>query len=148
MELALLKTAASLVAVLGLMALVVIGLRKLLNVGLAGNGDVVDIEILSRKSIHPKRALYVVKVLNKLIVLSSTEHGITSLAEITDAAVIDALNVRQTAMRQEPGAGPSAIRRRFDMAQSFGDFFQRPFNVVLWRAARSAPARKVSGIQQ
>jgi len=137
MEFALLKTIVSLVAVLGLMVLVVAGLRKFLNIGTSRGTNVVDIDILGQKSIHPKRALYVVRVLNKVLVLSSTEHGVNSLGEIDDESVINTLDLRQAALREQRSLGYAGLKRKLSRAQSLGEFFHKPFNVVLWRAVKS-----------
>jgi flagellar biogenesis protein FliO len=138
MEYALLKTLASLVAVLGLMALLVMGIRKFLNTGFSRRTDVVDIQILSQKSLHPKRMLYVVKVLNKVLVLSSTEHGVNSVGEISDESVISTLEIKQAALAEEKSAGLSGFKQRIRGTESLGDFFHKPFNVVLWRAEKAA----------
>jgi len=151
MEFAFLKTMVSLIAVLGLMALLVVGLRKFLNVGFSGKTDLVDIQILSQKSIHPKRMLYVVRVLNKVLVLSSTEHGVNSLGEIDDESVINTLDAKQATVAETKSAGFAGLKQRVRGTESLGDFFHKPFNVVLWRAektAASSPFAKSPELQQ
>ena len=151
MEAALFKTIVSLVVVLGLMALLVVGLRKLFHVGFPGSSNIVDIDILGQRSVQPKRTLYVVKVLNKVLVLSATEHGIAPLGEIDDETALKAVEARQETLRLQHAVRFPGIRKRAERSQSFAEFFQKPFNVVLWRAAKDSvgtPRTQKSAVPQ
>ena len=148
MELALFKTVVSLGAVLGLMVVVLFGLKKLLRVGAQDTLGLVDIEIVGRKVIQPKRAVYIVKVLNKLIILGATEHGFQSLGEIAEASVMNELELKQEALEQDRSSGSTGFKRRLRNAESFGDFFQKPFNVVLWGGAKPGVASGIESNQE
>ncbi|HTY38004.1 MAG TPA: flagellar biosynthetic protein FliO [Bacteroidota bacterium] len=133
MEFALVKTIFSLIAVLGLMVLTLMALKKFSTVGSGSRSNLVDIEVLSQKMLQPKRTLYVVKVLNKVMVISSTEQGIQSVGEIDDAAVIQTLEERQESALKQKDSKVLSFKQRLHTAETLGDFFHRPFNVILWR---------------
>jgi flagellar biogenesis protein FliO len=136
MELALVKTIFSLIAVLGLMVVVLIGIKKFTTMSSGGRSNLVDIEVLSQKVLQPKRMLYVVKVLNKVLVISSTEQGIQSVGEIDDAAVVQSLETRQEVAREQKGSSFVTFKQRLHTAETLGDFFHKPFNVILWRGEK------------
>lgn len=133
MEWELLKVVAALVGVLGLMVGVVFAMKKFLYGGTSEAAQVVPIEILSQKALQPKRTLYVVKVLNKLIVLGSTEQGLQRLSEIDDESVLESIEELQEHRRQEKRSAFSDFTHKLYKAETLGDFFHKPFNVILWR---------------
>jgi flagellar biogenesis protein FliO len=133
MALELIKTLVALVAVLGVMFLVVLLMKKYFLSGPHGASEVVEIEVLSQRSLQPKRQLFVVKVLNKVLVLSSTEHGIQAVGEIDDEAVIQSIEQRQGELRREKSTSLSGFKRKLYQAETLGEFFHKPFNVILWR---------------
>ena len=136
MAIELVKTLFALIAVLGLMFVVVLALKKLFLVGPRKGAEVVDIEILSQKMLQPKRQLYVVKVLNTVLVLGSTEHGIHALGEINDEAAIRSLEARQEDLKQQSLSARSRFKQHLYQAETLGDFFHKPFNVILWRGEK------------
>jgi flagellar biogenesis protein FliO len=138
----LVKTLFALVAVLGLMFVVVFALKKFFIVGPKKGTEVVDIEILSQRMLQPKRQLYVVKVMNTVLVLGSTEHGIHALGEINDESAIRSLEARQEELRQQVVSSRSRFKQHLCQAETLGDFFHKPFNVILWRGEKQgiAPA--------
>ena len=133
MGMELLKTFVALVAVLGLMGALMVAVKKYFRVGTGRGGEIVDIEVLSQKTLQPKRQLYVVKVLNKVLVLGSTENGIQALGEIDDDAVIRSVEERQEEKKLRSVSTRSSFRQKLHQAETLGDFFHRPFNIVLWR---------------
>jgi flagellar biogenesis protein FliO len=133
MELAVVKTILSLIAVLGLMFVIMLALKKFHQVGSGGRSNLVDIEVLSQKVLQPKRMLYVVKVLNKVLVISSTEQGIHPVGEINDEAVVHSLEARQESIREQKGSAFVSFKERLRSAETLGEFFHKPFNVILWR---------------
>lgn len=137
MALELVKTLFALVAVLGLMFAVVWALKKFFFLGPGSKSELVDIEVLSQKTLQPKRQLYVVKVLNKVLVLSSTEHGIQAVGEIDDQAAIRSIENRQEEIRLERSTSRPSFKQKLCQAETLGDFFHRPFNVILWRGDKS-----------
>jgi flagellar biogenesis protein FliO len=143
MEFALVKTILSLIAVLGLMVMVVVVLKKVMQSGITRRSDVVDVEILGQRVLQPKRMIYVVKVLNKVLVLSSTEQGISSVGTIDDAATIRSLELKQDDLRSVKSSTLSGFKQKLQNAESLGDFFHKPFNVILWRGDKPGIASAV-----
>jgi flagellar biogenesis protein FliO len=93
MEWILVKTMLSLAAVLALMVGVVLALKKYVYRGTAAGGQTVPVEILGQRSLHPKRSILVVKVLDAIFVVGMSEQGLQTLGRIEDAeslAEIDA----------------------------------------------------------
>ncbi len=85
MEWILVKTLLSLGAVIGLMVGLVFLLKKYVYAGRVGSSSSVEIGVLGHRVLQPKRSVYVLKVLNKVIVVGSSEQGLQTLAEVTDA---------------------------------------------------------------
>ena len=131
MELVLVKTLGALLAVLSLMGVILLGMKKLLRFNFSGAGEDVEVRVLGSRMLQPKRMVYVVQVLNKVIVVGSTEHGMESLGEIGDPEVIATLDAREDERRREE-AGRGSFQKHLRNAESLGDFFHRPFHVVLW----------------
>ena len=84
MEWMVVKTLLSLFAVLGLMVGVVFVLKKYMSKGQAAGASDVTINVLGHRMLAPKRTVHVLKVLNKVIIVGVTEHGMTALGEIED----------------------------------------------------------------
>ncbi|MCX6135320.1 MAG: flagellar biosynthetic protein FliO [Ignavibacteriales bacterium] len=143
MEFALVKTIFSLIAVLGLMVVVLLAVKKFSHIGSGSRANLVDIEVLSQKVLQPKRMLYVVKVLNKVLVISSTEQGIQPVGEIDDAAVVLSLEARQESARDQKESSFVSFKQRLRTAETLGDFFHKPFNVILWRGDKPGIASSV-----
>jgi flagellar biogenesis protein FliO len=133
MAMELMKTIVALVAVLGLMFAVVVVLKKFFLMGPGRKSDIVDIEVLSQKALQPKRQLYVVKVLNKVVILSSTESGIQALGEIDDQESLRSITNRIEEVRLERASARQSFKQKLYQAETLGDFFHKPFNVILWR---------------
>ena len=143
MEFALVKTILSLIAVLGLMVVILMGLKKFTHLSSGNRSNLVDIEVLSQKVLQPKRMLYVVKVLNKVMVISSTEQGIQPVGEIDDETVVRTLEARQESAREQKGSAFVSFKQRLHTAETLGEFFHKPFNVILWRGDKPGIASAV-----
>ncbi len=103
MEWILVKTLLSLFAVIGLMVALMMVLKRYLFAGRPGTSEVVEVEILGQRALQPKRAVFVLKVMSKIVVVGMTEHGMQSLTEIDDeeslAVVEERLGARPPASR-------------------------------------------------
>lgn len=84
MEWILVKTLLSLLAVIGLMVGLLLLLKKYMYAGRLGSASTVDIKVLGQRVLQPKRSVYVLKVLHKVIVVGSSEQGLQTLTEIAD----------------------------------------------------------------
>lgn len=82
MEWILFKTMLSLAAVLALMVGVVVALKRYVYRGTATGGQAVPVEILGQRSLHPKRSIVVVKVLDLVLVVGMSEQGLQTLGTI------------------------------------------------------------------
>ncbi len=103
MEWILFKTVLSLVAVLALMVGVVLALKKYVYRGSTGGGQVVPVEILGQRSLHPKRSIVVVKVLDSVFVVGMSEQGMQTIGTIESedalAQIAEKLTVEEPAAR-------------------------------------------------
>jgi len=84
----LLKTLASLVAVLGLMFGLVVVMKKYMYGFQAARSSLISVDVLGQRLVQPKRSVVVVKVLNKIMIVGMTEAGMTLLGEINDADIL------------------------------------------------------------
>ncbi len=84
----LLKTLASLAAVLGLMFGLVIVMKKYMYGFQATRSTLVSVDVLGQRLVQPKRSIVVVKVLNKIMIVGMAEEGMTMLGEINDADIL------------------------------------------------------------
>jgi flagellar biogenesis protein FliO len=73
----------SLAIVLGLMFVLLLVMKKYFTNISSDNNSTVPVNVLGYKTIQPKKSIIVVHVLNKVLVLSSTENGITLLTEFS-----------------------------------------------------------------
>jgi flagellar protein FliO/FliZ len=84
----LLKTLASLTAVLGLMFVLVIVMKKYMGGFQTTTSALISVDLLGHRMLQPKRSIVVVKVLNKIMIIGMTEEGMTMLGEIGDADIL------------------------------------------------------------
>jgi flagellar biosynthetic protein FliO len=124
------KSLLSLLAVLALMAAIVFALRKYAFKGQLTNTSMVDLSVLGHRMLGPKRGMYVVKVMNKILVVGVTEGGMTSLGEIDDAQSLRQID-EQLAVQEKPVTG-------------FADYFQKYLHVL--SPAGSKNTGKVMGV--
>ena len=90
MEWLMVKTLLSLAAVLGLMFGLLFALKRFVYRGRPAGASTVEIEILGQRVLQPKRSVYVLKVMEKVIVVGMTEHGMQALAEVEDVRCANA----------------------------------------------------------
>jgi flagellar biogenesis protein FliO len=84
MEWVLLKTLVSLAAVLGLMGLVVAFMKRFVYGRRRRGNAPVEVEILGSRVLQPKRSVFVLRVLDAVIVVGSSEEGLQTLARVGD----------------------------------------------------------------
>jgi flagellar biosynthetic protein FliO len=87
------KTALSLFAVLGLMIAIAWAVKKYVLDGRMRGSNMVEIDLLGQRILQPKRSIFVVKVLNKILVVGTTEAGMNILTEIDDDDVLRQVTV-------------------------------------------------------
>jgi flagellar biosynthetic protein FliO len=117
MEWVLLKTFLSLLLVLGLMyGLAFLYKKYFLSQGKQDSSQV-EIELLGRRTLGPKRSVAVLKVFDRVIVVGMTEDGMRTLSEMPDPRP----PIEVTA--GEPGAKQPAGR-------SFGDYLSAYLHVA------------------
>ena len=92
----LLKTLASLAAVLGLMFALVIVMKKYMYGFQATRSTVISVDVLGQRLIQPKRSVVVVKVLNKIMIVGMSEEGMILLGEINDADILHWIDTTMT----------------------------------------------------
>lgn len=76
------KTLLSLGAVLTLMVGLAYVLKKTLYRSSTRQGDRVEIDLLGQRMFGPRRSICVVRVLDRVLVVGITEHGMQALSEI------------------------------------------------------------------
>jgi flagellar protein FliO/FliZ len=78
------KMVLSLGAVLLLMYGLVYVLKRFFVPGAAGTQQEISIDIIGRRALQPKKSVVVMKVAGKVLVVGMTEHGMQTLAELTE----------------------------------------------------------------
>jgi flagellar biogenesis protein FliO len=91
MEWILVKTLLSLAAVLALMLGVVALLRRYVAPPRSAASSAVAVELLGQRSLHPKRSVVVLKVMQKVLVVAMSEQGLQTLATIDDPESLAAI---------------------------------------------------------
>jgi flagellar biosynthetic protein FliO len=81
MEWILVKMVLSLVAVVALMAGLALFVKKVFFSMHPSNTSQVNIDLVGHRTLAPKRSVYVLRVMGRLIVVGATEQGITLLSE-------------------------------------------------------------------
>ncbi|HUI10291.1 MAG TPA: flagellar biosynthetic protein FliO [Bacteroidota bacterium] len=97
-----LRSVLSLGAILALMLGLTWLAKRYLRPGKGPRRQVVDVELLGQRSLQPRSAVYVLKVLNRVIVVGASEHGMQALAEFDDRETL-ALLEDAAATRPAPG---------------------------------------------
>ncbi|MGI6093457.1 MAG: flagellar biosynthetic protein FliO [Veillonellaceae bacterium] len=86
-----------------------------------------DHRVLATLMLGPNRAIQVVDVAGKVLVLGVTDHNITLLEEITDEARIAGLR-QQTATQSTPTSFDSVFQRQLASLQQMSQKFPTVFN--------------------
>ena len=111
MEWLVVKTVLSLAAVLGLMFVLVLALKKFVYRGANGRTDSVEIEVLGQRMLQPRRSVHVLRVMDKIVVVGMTEHGMHALTELSGPEVTAKLAARREAARRETARRGTAPAR-------------------------------------
>jgi flagellar protein FliO/FliZ len=127
MEWILVKTLLSLTAVLGLMVGTVFVLKRFVYRSGPNATSLVSIDVVGQASLHPKRSVVVLKVMNKLLVVGMSEQGMQTLSEITDDASIADIEQRMETRPAESRwlTWRKDTQRESAAGKSFTDHFQR-----------------------
>ncbi len=118
MEWVVVKTLLSLAAVLALMGAVVFVMKRFMLGGRSSSSHIVEMRVLGTMMLQPKRVISVVKVMNKVLILGVSEHGMQTLGELNDERslqqIADKLAARNgdtaAAVRTGAGTSPSFAR--------------------------------------
>lgn len=76
-----LKMILSLIAVVALMAALALVAKKVFFKTCPSNAPKVDIDLVGHRALAPKRSIYVLRVMDRMIVVGATEQGLTLLSE-------------------------------------------------------------------
>lgn len=147
MESIVMKSFLSLAAVLGLMFLIVFILRKYMGIGRNEGASVVSIDVLGARTFHPRRSVYVLRVLNKILVVGVTDGTMQTLSEIDDEKSIKELEEKVSSEKVIPGW---LSRRQKDAAyqnQSFTAFLSKYVNVKETKTAKHVKPKKISNYE-
>jgi flagellar protein FliO/FliZ len=104
MEWLVVKTVFSLGLVLALMFALGYVLKKYVYRAKSGRTESVEIEVLGQRMLQPRRSVYAIRVLDRVIILGMSEHGMHMLTEVSGPEVTADLAAR----RAEAAATPSA----------------------------------------
>ncbi len=117
MEWVVVKTLLSLAAVLALMGAVVFVMKRFMLGGRSSSSHIVEMRVLGTMMLQPKRVISVVKVMNKVLILGVSEHGMQTLGELNDeqslqqiADKLAAQNGDGKVVRTGAGTAPSFAR--------------------------------------
>ncbi len=100
MEWVVVKTFLALGAVIGLMIVVVLVLKKFVYGGQASSSSIVDMKVIGTMTLQPKRSVTVVKIMNTILVVGVTEDGMQTLAEISDERSLAQIEEKLSAVPQ------------------------------------------------
>jgi flagellar biogenesis protein FliO len=105
MEWLIAKTVLSLGLVLGLMFALGFVLKKYVYRAKGGRTDALEIEVLGQRMLQPRRSIYAVRVMDTIVVLGMTEHGMHMLTELSGPEVAANLAARQAAAEASAAGG-------------------------------------------
>jgi flagellar biogenesis protein FliO len=107
MEWIIIRTLLSLAAIIALMLGLAYLAKKYMHAGKSGRRSLVEVELLGHRSLQPRTSVYVLKVLNRVLIVGTSEKGMQTLSEISDpevlASVEDGLMGGSPAPRWFPG---------------------------------------------
>ena len=137
MEWIVLRTLISLAAIIALMlGLAFLG-KKYLHAGKGSRRSLVDVEILGHRSLQPRTAVYVIRVLNRVIVVGTSDHGMQTLSEMSDPQTLASVEDRITAGtppgRRFPGTNADAAGG----TRSFSDFLKTALRGAIFATRHS-----------
>ncbi len=103
MEWIVLRTLLSLSAIIALMLGFAWVMKRFMHAGKGRGRSLVEVELLGHRSLQPRTAVYVLKVLNRVIIVGASEHGMQTLSEISDPETIVSVEDRMMQDEQAPG---------------------------------------------
>lgn len=124
MESILLRMVLSLSAVLALMLGLMYLVKRFVLPGSASVRMPVQVELLGKRSLQPKKSVVVVRVAGKVLILGLSEHGVQTLSELTN----EELQASMPASPEVP-AGPGL-----------------PFSAYLQETLRTIRRRQKTGV--
>jgi flagellar biosynthetic protein FliO len=87
MEGVFLRMVLSLSAVLALMIGLMYLVKRFVLPGSSSPRSAVQVEVLGRRALQPKKSIFVVRVAGKVLVLGVSEHGMQALTELSEEEV-------------------------------------------------------------
>jgi len=126
----------SLVAVLALMLGVILVMKKFMYRSGAGDKSDVAIDVLGQRSLHPKRSVVVLRVLNTVLVVGMSEQGMQTLATIDDEETLTSLDQKKR---------HDVPEQRWLLWQGGGSQVQRPFAEHVRRAIKNILQKEAVG---
>jgi flagellar biogenesis protein FliO len=136
MEWVLIKTLLSLVLVLALMVGVVVVLKKSMYGRTSKRSSAVDIELLGSRILQPKRSVFVLRVLNKVFVIGSSESGMQTLTEIDDDKSLMQLEEQQA---ESSGEAANAL--------PFSTYLNKSLSALRWKFKHNTPSRRAASAE-
>jgi len=138
----LLKTLASLMAVLGAMFGLVLLMKKYLYGFQATKTNSVSVDLLGQRLIQPKRSIAVVKVLNKIFVVGMTEEGMSTLGEIADPGILQWVDTALVESENAGTATPAARGTQSSTGRTFAQHLSENLGFLRPRTQRSRTSRR------
>jgi|GEM_PF-1860645 len=124
MEWLILRTLLSLAAIIALMLGLAFVVRKYLHAGKGAGRSLVDVDLLGHRSLQPRTAVYVLKILNRVIVVGTSEHGMQTLSEISDPEVLASLEDVMISGTASPRWFPGVKADGAGGTRSFSDYLK------------------------
>ena len=122
MEWIILRTLLSLAAIIALMLGLAFLVKKYLHAGKGPRRSIVEVELLGHRSLQPRTTVHVIKVLNRVIVVGTSEKGMQTLSEISDPETLASLEDRMIAGALPGRWFPGAKADVAGGTRSFADF--------------------------
>jgi len=133
MEWMILRTLGSLASIVALMLGLAYLLKRYLHAGKARGRNPVEVELLGHRSLAPRTSVFVLRVLNQVIVVGTSERGLQTLSEISDPESLSLLEDRMM-------GGSSARRLPWTAADLMGG--ARSFSEYLRHQIFMVPERR------
>lgn len=137
MEWLILRTLLSLAAIIALMLGLAFVVRKYMRTGKGARRSIVDVDLLGHRSLQPRTAVYVLKVLNRVLVVGTSDHGMQTLSEITDPEVLASIEDSIVAGTASPRWFPGAKADGAGGTRSFSDYFKMSLRGAFFATKRT-----------
>lgn len=106
MEWILVKMVLSLIAVVAFMAALALVAKKIFFATRSSDTARVDIDLMGHRPLAPKRSVYVLRVMDRMIVVGATEQGMTLLSEWKEVPTVGS-NAAAAPCSAEPLRAPA-----------------------------------------